>query len=56
MKVDVKHTDTNLNVRSEVVHTCPKCNTSFIDEPFRFPTKLKTFKPLVVKENEWHKP
>lgn len=55
MKVHVKHTNTSLKVRYEVVHTCSKCYTKFIDEPFKFLRKLKTFKLSVVKDNEWFK-
>lgn len=52
--MDVLHTGTSLKVRSEVIHTCPKYSSDFMDEPFRFPITPKTFKPALVNDHEWH--
>lgn len=52
MQVDVQHLETR--VKSKIMQTYSNCRTNFMDELVRFPKELKTFKPIVVNDNEWH--
>lgn len=54
VKVEVQHSDVGLKIRPEVIHTYPNCHTNFMDKPFKFPKKLKTYKPPLVHDQEWH--
>lgn len=55
MKIDIQYTDAGLKVMSKIVSTYSKCCIDFIDESFRFPKKLKTFRSLTVHDYDWHR-
>lgn len=48
VKIEVSYSNVRLKVKLKVIHTFPNCYTNFIDEPLKFPRKLKSFKlPLI---------